>query len=289
MRECCARRSICKGLLGDEVVKYTAIYTKLLPSSKSVTKLQRLLGWCNDDDPPYLKWSRQVCLDALSSRGIVLDDPESMSRYDCRAALEEADKDASFRFMDLPREVRDDIYGYALHQPSVIKRVATTTPALLQVSSQVRKESQPVYLSINRFQLHARFRIPARRQENNFLAHYAYDLNRADYDWLLHISTENVAKIRRVAISILGDCTDWPNTLHLDLRSPHVGKWMRFNSCQHDGCEERDQQTMREWADVCAIKAKQTAIEAENDDVDPEESAAKAEWAAKRDKDLQAI
>lgn len=115
MRECCARRSICKGLLGDAVVKHSAIYTKLLPSSKSVTKLQRLLGWYNDEDPPYLKWSRQVCLDALSSRGIVLDDPESMSRYDCRAALGEADKDASFRFMDLPREVRDDIYGYALH------------------------------------------------------------------------------------------------------------------------------------------------------------------------------
>ncbi|KAH0294762.1 hypothetical protein M436DRAFT_82331 [Aureobasidium namibiae CBS 147.97] len=287
LRECCARRSICKGLLGDAVVKYSTIYTKLLPSSKSVTKLQRLLRWHNDEDPPYLKWSRQVCLAALSSRGIVLDDPDSMSRFHCRAALDEADENASLRFMDLPREVRDSIYGHALYQPAVIKRVATTTPALLQVSSQVRKESQPVYLSINRFQLHSRFRIPARRQENNFLTHYAYDLNREDYDWLLYIGKENVAKIRRVAITILGDCTDWPDTLHPDLKSPYVGKWMRFNSCQHDGCEERDQQTMSEWAESCSIKAKQTAAEAENDDVDPEDSAAKAAWAAKRDKDLQ--
>lgn len=288
MRECCARLSICKGLLGDAIVKCFTIYTTLLPSSKSVTKLQRLLRWHNEEDSPYLKWSRQVCLDALLSRGVVLDDPASMSRFHCRAALEEADKNGSFRFMDLPREIRDDIYSYALHQPGVIKRAATTTPALLQTSAQVRQEAQQVYLSINRFQLHARFRIQARRQENNFLTHYAYGLSREDYDWLVHIGSKNVAKICYIAITTLDDSFDWPDSLHLDLKCSDVGKWMRFHSCQHDGCEDGDQQTMDEWAESCSINARKLAAEAENDDVDPEESAAKAVRAAKRATDLQA-
>lgn len=215
---------------------------------------------------PYLGWSRQVCLAALASRGIVLHDPDTISRSDCRTALEEADKNASFRFMDLPREMRDNIYEYALPERTVVKRVATATPALLQASPQICEESQQIYVAVNTIQLRTRYRLQDERERDTLPAYFQYGLHREDHDWLLHIGTENVAKIRHIVVSTRGDGLNWPGAVHIDLTSTKASTWGFTSSCGCDECEKQGPNSLGKWEEFCSMKAEK--LEAEADRLD---------------------
>jgi hypothetical protein len=228
LRERCARPSIDKLSLGYTVVKYAAIYTSLVPNSKVVVRMQRLLREDNEIRDPYLKWGRETCLTALAARGIMLFNQDSMTRFECRNALEEADKNGFFPFMALPREVRNSIYKYAVHQSNVIKKAPTVTPGLLHTSKQVREEAQPIFLSINRFQLRTRvLEIPRSINEDEFIITYVIALSLQDEAWLRHIGPANVAKLRYVTITTRDGSIDWPSALHVDLACHYVQKWSR--------------------------------------------------------------
>jgi hypothetical protein len=286
-RECFARPSICKGDLGDADQKYGAVYTALVPSRRTVKRLQRLLREDNESRNPYLKWSREDCLTALSSRGIVLDDPDTMTRFECRIALEDADKNISFPFMALPREIRNMVYKHALHKPGFIKRAATVTPALFHTSKQVRKESQPVFLSINRFQLRTYTRPVPERINGELIVQHPFFLNREDDAWLLHIGSANVAKLRYVTLTVRGDSIHWPDALHLDLACPDVSKWTRTLPCGCDEGHELLQDSLSWCLKYYARIARESAAEAENATIMPEWWATRARWIAGRDEDLQ--
>jgi hypothetical protein len=228
LRECYARPSIDKLNLGHTVVKYAAIYTSLIPNSKVVARMQRLLHEDNEIRDPHLKWSRETCLTALASRGIMLPNQDTMTRSECRLALEEADKNDFFPFMALPREVRNSIYRHAGHQSNVIKKAPTVTSPLLHTSKQVREEAQPIFFSINRFQLRTRvLEIPRCINKNEYIITYVIALSLQDEAWLRHIGPANVAKLRYVTITTRDGSIDWPNALHVDLACRNVQKWSR--------------------------------------------------------------
>ncbi|KAK5168799.1 uncharacterized protein LTR77_006108 [Saxophila tyrrhenica] len=56
-----------------------------------------------------------------------------------------------FRFMDLPPELRNRIYGFATHNEVPLRLRALKPPAITRVSRQVRSESIPVYFDVNTF------------------------------------------------------------------------------------------------------------------------------------------
>jgi hypothetical protein len=286
-RDCFTRPSICSGELGDADEKSVALYTALVPSRKTVKRLQRLLRRDNESRNPYLKWSREDCLTALSSRGIVLHEPDSMTRFECRIALEDADKNISFPFMALPREIRTMVYKHALHKPGFIKRAATVTPALLHTSKQVRKESQPVFLSINRFQLRTYSRTIPTRIDGMLVVHRRSFLILEDSIWLCHIGSANVAKLRYVTITVRGDSIHWPDALHLDLACPDVSKWTRTLPCGCGEGHELVQDSLGKFLKYYARIVKESAAEAENATIEPEWWATRARWIAGRNEDLQ--
>lgn len=62
------------------------------------------------------------------------------------AALRKADKDPQFhRFLDLPAEVRNAIYGLALADTKNKMRVRPATPAISRVNRQIRNETLPLF------------------------------------------------------------------------------------------------------------------------------------------------
>jgi hypothetical protein len=263
------------------------VYTALVPSRKTVKRLQRLLRKDNESRNPYLKWSRENCLTALSSRGIVLHGADTMTRFECRIALEDADKNMTFPFMALPREIRNMVYKHALHKPGFIKRAATVTPALLHTSKQVRKESQPVFLSINRFQLRTYTQaVPSRINgvlEVDRRSHLVFE----DLIWFCHIGSANIAKLRYVTITVRGDAIHWPDALHIDLACPDVSKWTRTLPCGCDEGHELIQPSLGKFLEYYAGIVKESAAEAEDATVEPEWWATRARWIAGRNEDLQ--
>jgi hypothetical protein len=280
--ECSARPSIPKRDLGHPAVKYTAVYTSIIPNSKIVARMQRLLRKDDETRNPYLKWSRETCLIVLASRGIMLHHPDTMSRFECRNALED-DKNAIFPFMMLPREIRNSIYKYAVHQRGLIKKAPTVTPALLHTSKQVREECQPIFISINRFQLRTRISIvPTRTSENKIVVTYPIELNLKDVAWLRHIGSANVAKLRYVAITASYGSIDWPSALHVDLPHSSVKKWSRELQ-GHDKSDESDElklEALSEFFKSHDRWVKRLAAEAKADEDDFEKKEM-AEWVAK--------
>lgn len=287
--ECSARSSISKRDLGHPVVKYAAVYTSIIPNSKIVARMQRLLRKDDETRNPYLKWSRETCLIALASRGIMLHNPDTMSRFECRNALEEDDKNAIFPFMMLPREIRNNIYKYALHQRGVIKKAPKVTPALLHTSKQVRKESQPIFISINRFQLRTRVSIvPIRTSENKIIVTYPIELNPKDVAWLRHIDSANVAKLRYVTITASYGPIDWPSALHVDLAHSNVRKWSRElqGRDKSDESAELKLEALSEFFESHDRWAKRLAAEAKADEDDFDKTEM-AEWVAECHRKIQ--
>jgi hypothetical protein len=136
-RACLARR-FCRnklGLWGPNRNKPTE-ETKLRPNSRNLKKLRKFLRQDDCVANPYLKWSRAELLTALTQRHVSVHGLQSMSRFACRMALEEADKHRTFQLMDLPAEVRTMVYKYALLSKGPV--VVKTPSRQLSYSSAIR-------------------------------------------------------------------------------------------------------------------------------------------------------
>ncbi|THY08750.1 hypothetical protein D6D01_09603 [Aureobasidium pullulans] len=112
--------------------------------------LERLLR--NDDlaRNPYLKWSKQDLATALTARRIPFPNEDNDVSAAYRHALEVADTERQFPFMELPEDVRMIVYGYAL----TYETVQTSRPSLLSVCRQIREEGSPTFFRVNDFRIH---------------------------------------------------------------------------------------------------------------------------------------
>ncbi|OQO11440.1 hypothetical protein B0A48_03167 [Cryoendolithus antarcticus] len=63
---------------------------------------------------------------------------------------------SQFRIMDLPPELRNEIYAHALAEPNGIPLLSYRIPALLQVSSHIRKEAIGLFTGVNHLQITTR-------------------------------------------------------------------------------------------------------------------------------------
>lgn len=234
--ECVRRPSICREELKLSSLSYTqdfGIVTQLYPGRRSTQKLARALREDDCSNNPHLEWSRQDILSALQNRQITISESDSETIFECRLALELADKTATFGFLELPKEVRMLVYEQALLHQGVFQHDSHAPPALFQTNQQVRQESREIFFSINCFRLRTR-RCIIRRPDKTAKTHQTVRLHPYDLEWLQMIGSENVVRLPRLPfITPLGINRD--EGIQLDLSIPDVSKWARSVKC---GCRE---------------------------------------------------
>ncbi|THW14354.1 hypothetical protein D6D24_05531 [Aureobasidium pullulans] len=216
------------------------IVTRLYPGRRSTRRLARALRQDDCFNNPHLEWSHQDILSALQNRQITISESDSESRFECRLALELADKTATLRFLELPKEVRMLVYEQALLHQGVFKHDSHAPPALFQTNQQVRQESRELFFSINCFRLRTR-RCIIRRSDKTAKTHQTVRLHPYDLEWLQMIGSENVVRLRRLSfITRLG--INGGKGIQLDLAIPDVSRWAQPLKC---GC--RECQTKAPW------------------------------------------
>ncbi|THY31439.1 hypothetical protein D6D00_02287 [Aureobasidium pullulans] len=235
------------------------IVTQLYPGRRSTRRLARALRQDDCSNNPHLEWSHQDILSALQNRQITISESDSESRFKCRLALELADKTATLRFLELPKEVRMLVYEQALLHQGVFKHDSHAPPALFQINQQVRQESREIFFSINCFRLRTR-RCIIRRPNKTAKTHQTVRLHPYDLEWLQMIGSENVVRLRRLSfITPLG--IDRGKGVQLDLSIPDVSKWARPVKCGCRECQTKAPWTVgqqieksdkkRKWLDSC--------------------------------------
>ncbi|THV82493.1 hypothetical protein D6D29_04600 [Aureobasidium pullulans] len=115
----------------------------------------------DDNFGPYIAFSRSDLAQCLQQRQIRL--PKLSNRKTYAGALQKADAELRFRFLDLPKDVRLKIYHAALlndmaesqcvyHGERQTRR-NMIKPPLLQTCRQIYLEATPIFYHINRFPL----------------------------------------------------------------------------------------------------------------------------------------
>ena len=182
-----------------------------IPNARNRKQVHNLLYQDNCARNPYLQWSRQKLMIALTQCRIPLPEQGEGSRFKCRAALEEAiraSQSAKSLLLDLPKEIRTMVYELALWQdtnePIDVVKDFRIWPALSGVSRQVRQESTEVFLRTNRFRLHTvnnpRYHVSLSSlgpRSDNWDSHLDYGNNQ----FLQKIETEGVTKLRRLSFA----------------------------------------------------------------------------------------
>ncbi|KAI5201288.1 hypothetical protein AUEXF2481DRAFT_3873 [Aureobasidium subglaciale EXF-2481] len=216
--ECLSRDSICSTKLKMEHNKSGSAKTDLRPNPKSVRMLTRLLRQDDCTMNPHLTWSRHEVMAALKQRQLSITGLETKSRFACRINLQAADERRTFRFMDLPKEVRMLIY-----EDAVLKEVdwvvqGSPKPALLSVSRQAQQEASAAFFRVNRFQL----RICGQGLSDMPLSlsdHIppSLGLYKAELQWFTVMGANNLAKVRHLSFISRFSLTRLGQKTELDL------------------------------------------------------------------------
>ncbi|THY94544.1 hypothetical protein D6C92_04829 [Aureobasidium pullulans] len=178
-----------------------------IPNARNRKQLHYLLYQDDCARNPYLHWSRQELMIALTQCRIPLPEQGEGSRFKCRAALEKAiraSQSAKSLLLDLPKETRTMVYELALWQdidePIDVVKDSRIWPTLSGVSRQVRQESTEVFLHTNRFRLHtvndSRYHVSLSSlglKSDKWDSHLDYGTNQ----FLQKIGTEGVTKFCR--------------------------------------------------------------------------------------------
>ncbi|THX53284.1 hypothetical protein D6D06_06192 [Aureobasidium pullulans] len=182
-----------------------------IPNARNFKQVHHLLYRDDCARNPYLQWSCQELMIALTQCRILLPEQGEGSRFKCRAALEKAiraSQSAKSPLLNLPKEIRTMVHELALWQdtnePIDVVKDSRTWPALSGVSRQVRQEAMEVILRTNRFRLHTvnnpRYHVSLSSlglRIDKWDSHLDYGTNQ----FLQKIGTEGVTKLRRLSFA----------------------------------------------------------------------------------------
>ncbi|KAG9597580.1 hypothetical protein KCU77_g2852, partial [Aureobasidium melanogenum] len=121
----------------------------------------------------------------------------------------------SFKFLDLPKEIRMMIYRYALHR----RLVKNSFPALVSVNRQIRKEASATFYRQNHFLLNLQ---PQPHTTTTVLG-----LDGKSREWLALIGPKHINNLRHVVFSFPGTKVyhfDY-NEYFIDLSCRDAGNW----------------------------------------------------------------
>ncbi|KAM0715351.1 hypothetical protein Q7P37_008849 [Cladosporium fusiforme] len=167
------------------------------PSRKRASKATALqaASRCQRQLLPYWLCNLQELRTFCESRSL---EPKKNNFSGCVSALEQADDEATFdRFLQLPAELRNTIYEYHFSDMRTIPEIHRQPP-ITQVSSQLRKEAQPLFYNCCTFKMTI---------EPDFLPHTWEIDNRTWAKSIMHAPTEtNLSLVKHLKIHI-GDWT----------------------------------------------------------------------------------
>ncbi|THY97099.1 hypothetical protein D6C93_04574 [Aureobasidium pullulans] len=166
--------------------------THMDPSRHNYHVLKKLLRQDDLTRNPYLRWSRQDLATALAARRIAIPDPDNNIRKVYRHALEVADTERRFPFMELSFDVRMIVYGYAL----TYETVQTSRPSLLSVCRQIREEGSPTFFRVNDFHIH--------RESSGSKDILQSKIRRDTLQWLEMIGPSQVENLRNLLLQNKG-------------------------------------------------------------------------------------
>ncbi|THZ39152.1 hypothetical protein D6C90_06198 [Aureobasidium pullulans] len=201
-----------------------------IPNARNRKQLHYLLYQDDCARNPYLHWSPQELMIALTQCRIPLPEQGEGSRFKCRAALEKAiraSQSAKSLLLDLPKEIRTMVYELALWQdtdePIDVVKDSRIWPTLSGVSRQVRQESTEVFLRNNCFRLHT---VP---NNGHPILVSSMLLEAKDRDsklyygttkWLQKIGPKGIAQLRRLSFTY-GRYRE----VEVDLRCLDASRW----------------------------------------------------------------
>ncbi|KAL2033687.1 hypothetical protein VTO58DRAFT_104401 [Aureobasidium pullulans] len=216
IKECESRRSICHCLYKDYDVRELDDKTLIKvtwgkhPFGRGDHSLTRR---------SYLTWNNDDLKACLRQRRITI--PRSYVKANYVKALVRNDKAHTFRFMDLPIELRFMIYNMALQfdtedpsRPGDLVYSEMVKPALLQTCRQIRQEGSAIFYRINRF----------------FLCYQKDEVLRFDPEylqWMLdHVGTENLENLRYVTLVAFRPRHKKLFVIDIDLHCRDPRKWI---------------------------------------------------------------
>ncbi|TIA07151.1 hypothetical protein D6C80_09939 [Aureobasidium pullulans] len=213
IKECESRRSICHCLYKDYDVQ------EITRHKRACKKLYKLLRKDSLTRRSYLTWNNDDLKACLRQRGITI--PRSYVKANYVKALVRNDKAHTFRFMDLPIELRFMTYNMALQfdtedpsRPGDLVYSEMVKPALLQTCRQIRQEGSAIFYIINRF----------------FLCYQKDEVLRFDPEylqWMLdHVGTENLENLRYVTLVAFRPRHKKLFVIDIDLHCRDPRKWI---------------------------------------------------------------
>lgn len=166
----------------------------------------------------YRRWTREELKKALKDRKIWPPNVHNKDPY--RTALEIADKNRQFAFMNLPKDIRMMVYDYALSFDKVQKWCSP----LLCTGRAIREEGSATFFRLNRFRLHI----------------FQGSLHFKTMSWLHSIGPNNISNLRQVLIVV-----DGHEAVEIDLRCKDASKWT-FVMDEHSrfSCLRRNPETL---------------------------------------------
>ncbi|TIA08651.1 hypothetical protein D6C80_09082 [Aureobasidium pullulans] len=158
-----------------------------IPNARNRKQVHHLLYQDDCARNPYLQWSRQELMIALTQCKIQLPEQGEGSRFKCRAALEKAIKasqSAKSLLLDLPKEIRTMVYELALWQdtnePIDVVKDSRTWPALSEPEN-----GHPILASSMRPEI----------------KDWDSKLDYGTSKWLQKIGPKRIAKLRRLSFT----------------------------------------------------------------------------------------
>ncbi|KAH0388700.1 hypothetical protein KCU92_g392, partial [Aureobasidium melanogenum] len=207
---------------------------------------------------PYLTWSNEILIASLKQRGIALPRARNKSAY--ALALQSADTNRTFAFLNLPQEIKLLVYEAALKSDAEHANLPNpkplTKPALLQTCRQIREEGTVIFYRINRFVL--------RFQRDALVAS-----DRRSLSWLKnYVGAAHLQHLRYITLAIPRCCGCMSSHIKIDLNCRDPLRWTvqgklvhhHHFSCKNLPAPPKDIVFMQERSYVGAKRSQNTEL-----------------------------
>lgn len=215
---------------GAEFVGYGREPSDLQWHQEAASRVYQLLF--DDIYGPYATLSTFDLAQCLKQRQIPL--PKVCDKRTYASALQNADTGLRFRFLDLPKDIRLQVYDSALlidmdenlcinHGPPQMRRKLSKAP-LLQTCRQIRLEGAAIFYGMNRFPLECNESF-----DREYAEHPRHNFTSITLSWLSMLTDtdpEAIRQFRHITLKISCCSSHHQNYIDIDLNDRNARQWI---------------------------------------------------------------